>query len=186
MKHIIRKAYWNYEKEEKWINEMAAKGLNLDSYTWAKYTFSEGEPGEYIYRIELLENRATHPESQNYIRFMEENGVEHVSSFARWIYLRKRAEDGEFDIYTDIESKIRHYSRVNTMWVALGAAEICIGLANLSIATAIFSSGEASNIVGVNFIGGLLCTIIGVLFMLLSKKYSRKIKVLKQEAEIHQ
>jgi len=186
MKHVIRKAYWNYEKEEKWINEMASKGMSLDNYSWCKYTFSEGESGEYIYRIELLENRAIHPESQNYLRFLEDNGVEHVASYMRWVYLRKKAADGEFDIYTDITSKIRHYTRVNKMWVVLGAAELCIGLGNLSIATSIFSSGVASNIVGVNFIGGLLCTVIGVLFLILSRRYRKKIKMLKKEAEVHQ
>lgn len=186
MKHIIRKAFWNYEKEENWINKMAAKGMNLDNYSWMKYTFAEGEPGEYIYRMELLENKADHPESQSYIRFLEDNGVEHVASYIRWIYLRKNAKDGEFDIYTDIESKIRHYSRVNTMWVALGAAELCIGISNLGIASAVLAAGDYGSIVSVNFIGGLLCTIIGILFMLLSRKYRRKIKALKQEAEVHQ
>lgn len=186
MKHIIRKAYWNYEKEEKWINEMAAKGLILDNYSWCKYTFSEGQPNEYIYRIELLENMAHHPESQNYIRFLEDNGVEHVASYMRWVYLRKKAKDGAFDIYTDIESKIRHYTRVNRMWIGLGFAELCIGLSNLGIAASVFASGDYGNIVSVNFIGGLLCTFIGISLMILSAKYRKKIKTLKKEAEVHQ
>ena len=29
MKHIIWKPYWNYEKEEKWLNDMSAKGLAM-------------------------------------------------------------------------------------------------------------------------------------------------------------
>jgi len=27
------KAFWDYEKEEAWLNEMSAKGLALTSYT---------------------------------------------------------------------------------------------------------------------------------------------------------
>lgn len=33
MKHIVRKAYWNYEKEEKRLNEMSAKGMALTDYS---------------------------------------------------------------------------------------------------------------------------------------------------------
>ena len=29
MKHIVRKAYIDYEKEENWLNEMSAKGYEL-------------------------------------------------------------------------------------------------------------------------------------------------------------
>lgn len=101
MKHIIRKVYWDYENEEKWLNEMSAKGLQLESYTWCKYVFADGVPGEYIYRLELLENLATHPESIKYIQFLEENNVEHVASYMRWVYLRKKASDGEFQVYSD-------------------------------------------------------------------------------------
>jgi hypothetical protein len=186
MKHIIRKAYWNFEKEEKWINEMAAKGLSLDNYSWCKYTFTESEPGEYIYRIELLENAAGHPESQNYIGFLEDNGVEHVASYMRWVYLRKKTSEGKFDIYTDIESKIRHYSRIYTLWTGLGAAELCIGFSNLGIAVFVVSDVDYGSIIGINFIGGMLCTVIGILLLLLSGKYRKKIRHLKQEAEVHQ
>ena len=30
MKYIVRKAFWDYEKEEKWLNEMSAKGWLTD------------------------------------------------------------------------------------------------------------------------------------------------------------
>ena len=49
MKHIVRKAYVDYEKEE-----MSAKGAALTNYSWCKYTFEDTPKGEYIYRIELL------------------------------------------------------------------------------------------------------------------------------------
>lgn len=61
---------WDFEKEEKWLNEMSAKGMQLVGVGIFKYIFEEGNPGEYFYRIELLEELPTHPESISYIRFM--------------------------------------------------------------------------------------------------------------------
>ena len=97
-----------------------------------------------------------------------------------------RAVDGKFDIYTDINSKIKHYTSINRMWMTLGAAELAIGAGNLGIATSIFSSGEASNIVGINFIGGLICTVIGIFLLIMSRPLRKKIRKLKQEAQVHQ
>lgn len=39
MKKVIYKAYYDYEKEEKWLKEMSAKGLALINYSWLRYTF---------------------------------------------------------------------------------------------------------------------------------------------------
>lgn len=52
MKHVVRKLFWDYEKEENWLNEMSAKGLVLSKYSWYSYEFLETPKNEYI-RIEL-------------------------------------------------------------------------------------------------------------------------------------
>ena len=43
MRKIIKKVFWAWdsEKEEKWLNEMSAKGLALVDYTWFRYAFEE-------------------------------------------------------------------------------------------------------------------------------------------------
>lgn len=186
MKHVVRKAYWNYEKEEQWINEMCAKGMHLVNYNWTKYTFEEGERGEYIYRIEMLENLPTHAESVAYIKFLEENGVEHVSSYMRWVYLRKKAADGPFDVYTDRDSKLRHFKRINTFWVTLGFMELAIGLGNLGLVASLVASGEAVSLNGANFVGGTLCTVLGIFFLLMSQSIRKKIRRLKADAQVHE
>lgn len=133
MKHVVRKAYFDFEKEEKYLNEMSSKGLALTNYSWCKYTFEEAPRGKYIYRIELLENPLNHPESQNYIRFMEETGIEFVASYNRWVYFRREAGDGEFNIYSDIESKIKHYKRVRSFFFFAVLLNFFIGLQNFTI-----------------------------------------------------
>ena len=44
----------------------------------------------------------------------------------------KKAIDGKFDLYSDIESKISHYKRVAFFWTTLFITEFCTGIANLS------------------------------------------------------
>jgi hypothetical protein len=41
MKTKFMKIFWDYEKEEKWLNEMVAKGFAMSSYTFCVYTFEK-------------------------------------------------------------------------------------------------------------------------------------------------
>ncbi len=51
MIHVVRKLFWDFEKEEQWLNEMSAKGMALTHYSWCKYVFTDS-PKNGI-RIEL-------------------------------------------------------------------------------------------------------------------------------------
>ena len=55
--NVYKIIFADMEKEEEWLNEMAQKGFNFMDNFIMRYTFSEGTPNEYIYRIEMLENR---------------------------------------------------------------------------------------------------------------------------------
>ncbi len=178
MRHIIWKFFWNFEKEERWLNEMAAKGLALAGYSWCRYVFEECEAGEYNYRIELLEQLPTHPESSQYIRFMAENGAEQVASYIRWVYFRRKSAEGSFDIYSDLDSRIRHYRRVFQLWLTLAVAEGLIGGANLIIGLATRTVGSATDF---NLILGGLLAAICLAFLALALYYRRTIKRLQRE-----
>jgi len=43
--------------------------------------------------------------------------VEVLQRWGRWVYLRKRAEDGPFEVYTDAESRIALYRRIRRMFL---------------------------------------------------------------------
>ncbi len=102
----------DYEKEEKWLNEQSARGLQFVDTNGIRYVFEDGSRGAYLYRLELLTHRPNHPESAAYLRFLEETGIEHVGSFRSWVYLRKKASDGAFELYSDLDSKIAHCRRI--------------------------------------------------------------------------
>ena len=110
---------WDYDKEEEWLNKMAAMGLAMTGVGFARYTFKEGAPGEYTYRLQLLENLPGHTESVQYLRFLEEPGVEHVASMNRWVYLRKKAADGPFEVFSDLESQIKLLRPIQTLLLVL-------------------------------------------------------------------
>jgi len=187
MKTIIWKAYYNYEKEEKWLNEMSAKGLALTDYSWARYVFKEEPNNLYTYRIELLEKFSKHPESQNYIKFLEENGVECVATYMRWVYLRKKTSEGPFDIYSDNESKLANFKRMNLWWMSCMWIEIIAGVINTSIAIAGYMGYiEKESHHFINLFGGLVFLGFGLLFFVLGGKSRQKIKRLKREIVIRE
>ncbi len=131
MRQVIQKSFfiWNFQEEEKWINEMSEQGLHLVDAGRFRYVFEKGEPGAYRYRLELLQNYPNHPESADYIAFMEETGAEYVDHVDRWVYFRKKAADGEFDLYSDINSRIAHVQRILTLIRILAVVEgTCVAM----------------------------------------------------------
>jgi hypothetical protein len=133
MKKTIYKLYWawQFDKEEKWLNECSAKGLHLCDVGFLRYTFEEGLPGAYSYKLELLNNWPNHPESIAYIHFLEDTGVEMVGSILRWVYFRKKSEFGQFDLFSDLDSRINHLNRILMLFIPIMIFEFFAGLSNL-------------------------------------------------------
>jgi len=184
MKTKIWKAFWDYEKEEKWLNEMTAKGFAMTAYSWCRYTFEDCVPGEYIYRIELLEHGVNHPESRRYIQFMEENGVEHVDTYRTWVYFRKKTVAGGFKIYSDLTSRIKHYQRVSNLWLVLGCVELCLSFSQVYPLLNALKNGSQYWIANVVMMSLILSA--AILFLRLWWRYTKKIKQLKRERRIQE
>ena len=134
MKEVIYKAFtiFDYEEEEKWLNDMASKGKNFTDISLFRYVFEDGKPGEYIYRLEMLDKFPNHYKSLEYLRFLEETGIEHVASILKWVYLRKKASDGPFDVYSDVDSRINHYNRIIKLANLIIFIQLLIAFPNLN------------------------------------------------------
>ncbi len=115
---------WDFEKEERWLNEMAMSGWALVSVGFANYTFEACEPGEYIIRLEM------HDHDSAYISFMEETGAEYVGRMVKWIYFRRNSDLGPFDIFSDIDSKVDHLKKLHRMTMLIGIGNLLIGFGN--------------------------------------------------------
>ena len=166
----IRKIFyvWEFEKEEDWLNEMALNGWALKSVGLCKYVFERCEPGEYIVRIQM------HGPDDAYVDFMKETGAEYVGRMAAWVYFRKKAEEGPFELFSDIDSRIAHLKKINLMLMIVCAFNLFWGLYNSFMA--------ARTGVSIGWIN-LLCA------MLLSYCIGRihgKEEALKRERRLHE
>lgn len=117
---------WSYEKEEEWLNEMAQTGWALDKIGFCKYEFVACEPGEYVVRLQMHEKE----KSADYIQFVEETGATYIGYINRWVYFRKKVEDGPFELFSDIDSRIAYVEKMAKFFWGIGLANLCIGLAN--------------------------------------------------------
>lgn len=182
MKTVIRKLFVNFEKEEKWLNEMAAKGLNLVKYSFGKYTFEEGTPGEYIYRLQLLDKMPSDPESKDYIEFMEDAGIECVETYMRWAYFRKKLKDGAFNLYSDNDSKIKYYKKVTAFIGILGLINLVAAIVNVLIG---LGAGQKNGIyfnIYVSIFNWSIVIILVPMFI----SYINKIRKLIKEKQLYQ
>lgn len=115
---------WDFDKEERWLNEMAMQGWVLCGVGFASYTFEACEPGEYTVRLEMRKP------DQGYLDFMAETGAEYVGRMVAWIYFRKRAEDGPFDLFSDLDSRVAHLDRIARMLRIIGLLNLIVGAFN--------------------------------------------------------
>ena len=157
MREVIHKVFfaWNFKEEEKWLDKMSEHGLNLVNVGFCKYEFEEGVPGEYSYRMELMDHFPRSAEGIEYVRFVEETGAELVATYLRWAYFRKKTADGPFELFSDVDSRIRHINRLITLLLLVGGGNILIGMVNVS---AYITRGFVGNgsIGTVNILLGLL------------------------------
>lgn len=177
MRTIIHKCFfiWNFDKEEKWLNEMAAKGLCLVSVGFCKYEFEDCLPGEYRICLQLLDKMPKHPESQKYIDFMEETGAEHVGTFTRWVYFRKKASEGDFELFSDHTSRFKYLTSIVSFIALIVGLNLYIGLYNLFL---VFFLDSPFNYVGLLNLAIALFGIPGTI------KLWKKRKHMKQEAQL--
>lgn len=148
MRKIIHKLFWawDFDKEEKWLNEMSAKGLRLVSVGFNKYEFELCTPGEYAVRLEFLDHWPSNPESEQYIKFIEDSGAKQVGSYGRWVYFQKNTSDGDFELFSDNGSKIKHLKRILIFIGALGLLNLYLAAYNLWF---FYSYESYANLIGI-------------------------------------
>ncbi|WP_312097599.1 DUF2812 domain-containing protein [Niallia sp.] len=166
---FLKKLFINIEKEETWLNNMCKNGYALHDIANGYYSFEPCKPGEYIYRIEFLHQEVFQREKEFYLELMEDLKVKAIASVNRWHYFRRESSLGKFEIYSDIDSQIEHYKRINFIWYILALIFIIPGLTQIGT---ISQFALTLNIILI---------IIGIFFLTLAFPLTKKINDLKRK-----
>ncbi|SLL37091.1 Protein of uncharacterised function (DUF2812) [Mycobacteroides abscessus subsp. abscessus] len=176
-KNTFKNFFIHIEKEEAWLNHMCKKGYALQEISDGYYVFEASTPSRYIYRIEFLKQEVFQKEKDEYVALMQELKVEQVASNKRWHYFRRDASLGEFEIYSDIDSQIEHYQRINFIWYILAFIFIYSGISQVFLFRDIHTFEMILNTVLV---------IIGIFFLILGFPLTKKIHALKKRKNLFQ
>lgn len=125
--------YFDKDKEEEWLNEMSRQGWAMTGFFAGLFRFTSCEPGEYIYRIDMpgeIGRTSIWKKDREYIELVEETGAEYVCRWGWWMTFRKKAAEGEFELYTDVESRVALYRRIRRMFLVIGLLELSLALNN--------------------------------------------------------
>lgn len=114
--------YFDKDAETEWLNQMSEEGWAMNRFFAGFYSFERCEPGKYTYQIDFGE-KLFHI-SNEYREFMEDAKVQIIQPWGYWVFLRKLSTEGEFKLYTDVDSSIEHYSKICKMFKAAILVEI--------------------------------------------------------------
>lgn len=106
---------------------MAREGLHLkDLKAFGRYVFELGEPQNYTYRMDFDQSSG---KESDYFLLIQEAGWEHVVQVMGWQYWRKETvDDRPSELFTDIESKIQKYKRLQVSLIGPAPAIMIIVL----------------------------------------------------------
>ncbi|CAM4302733.1 MULTISPECIES: DUF2812 domain-containing protein [Bacillus cereus group] len=120
------KFFLDFEKEEKWLEEMAWRGYQLESDTFG-YTFRYTEPEDATIKID---HRVFSRKSDfiNYCTLFEDSGWEHIAGnwWSGTHYFKKVNEESEDDIFSDQMSRAGKYKRLSKTFLELAICSIPI------------------------------------------------------------
>lgn len=169
---------WQYEDEEKWLNQMSEAGQQLCDVGFCTYTFEEGEPSRYQYRLQFLDDLPTNYKSREYIAFLEDLGIKYIGNYGRWVYLRKENDGNDFNLFSDMKSIIKHLNKI-ILFCSLIVLFLTISTINMAV-NFTFSFNSAVFWIGVVSVGFMIFCLAGII------RLQKKKRQLVKAAEIHE
>lgn len=114
--------YYDKDVETEWLNQMAAEGWALKRFFAGFFRFEKCEKGEYVYQVDFGDRLFA--VSSDYRELMRDAGIEIVQTWGYWVILRKKASEGKFELYSDVESSIGHYKKIRKMFKVVTLIEM--------------------------------------------------------------
>ena len=125
-KESIFKIFFSKIKEQKWLNDMGAKGYRLASLNDSKYTFELSDSNTYTYSIENLGISPKSEDGKQLISQKTLNGVEVVHVHKNWVYFCTTDSDiiADDDVYKKNRS-IYFWRSVYLFFFSMFGAIVC-------------------------------------------------------------
>lgn len=179
----------DFEREERWFNEMSRRGWHFVSTNGLVYRFESGRPGEYVYKIELPEEGSAATKAE-YERFLADCGVEVVARFKEWLYLRRRASEGPIETADNTRAQLSLINRASGYAADILCRLLCV-LAALSVVSLVVSSLLAAGSAVAEFLHGFSMSVavsgmaaLALMFTPVMRRLRRRADVLMREMSI--
>ena len=173
----VAKIFMDDLKEEQWLNDMANKGWYFKKLRFPYYTFEQGEPGQYTYRLEMLSGLGSKTDLDDYLEFVESTGIEVVQKRFNWAYFRQHTSKGPFELYSDAQSKLSYVQRMYGLFLVLIVINVMSAVANAA------ESGTGAFAHVNDFMSGLSTGVVAALIIPFIKIAKRK-RNIKKEHEL--
>ena len=115
----VYKCFFNYDKEEKWLEQMAKRGYYFEKVFFG-YTFRSSEPEQATIKIDYRTFK-NERDYLDYCSLFEDSGWKHIAGTISSgnQYFKKTADNGDDDIFSDSLSRAGRYKRISVMWLSL-------------------------------------------------------------------
>ncbi len=123
------KFFIDYDKEEKWLNEMANKGYQLESVSFG-YKFRQTEPEDTVIKIDYRRFKKQE-DFIEYCTLFEDSGWQHIigTKSSGTQYFKKMDYNSDEDIFSDKKSKAGKYKRLSNMFMEMAICYLPIFVA---------------------------------------------------------
>lgn len=171
-KVIKNRIFFDIEKENKWLNQLASEGFRLVERSWFSYKFEACSDNTYSYHVEkrsIFEPK----ENDSYSHFLGELDINLATKQWGWYYFEKCNNGEPFELYTDHASKIKYYIR---MFPVL----ILVALVNISVISSHLTEPAGPWIlnISVSYVSNILMLLA---IIVASIKYIKRIVDLKKQ-----
>jgi hypothetical protein len=126
------KFFIDCDKEEKWLNEMAKRGYELENVFFG-YKFRSVKPENSTIRIDYRTFKKK-GEFIDYCILFEDSGWKHIagSKYSEAQYFKRIDMNNEEDIFSDVISKAGKYKRLFDIRMALASTYVLLSVSVIS------------------------------------------------------
>ena len=121
--------FFDKDQEKEWLDRMSDQGQQMVSFKMGMFEFEAGEPGAYYYYVDLID-RANF-DLEEYTRTLNKVGIEVLSQFGNYVYIRKPRANGPFKVSKPVFDQIAQYNRIGLMLMLMMFVELLAGLVEL-------------------------------------------------------